>query len=189
MLVNTIEDALEFLADWHGVAPFARLKRASAPARPSALAVVETAADLLGPELLCLQDRIITDPSPRVDGVCEMIQENQGVWVIGYRPDAPEQALVLGDWLGPLDNHDPDFWTVLPMTTEDALIQTLLVNGWCNLSDRYDRAEEEPDVIPSEVDVLVWQHPHGVAAFWSDWTGTRLYFNLLWSTFLRKRTP
>ena len=183
MLVNTIEDALDFLADWHGVAPLSQRPRASA------LAVAEAAAALLGPELLCLQDRIITDPLPRADGVSVVIQENQGVWIIGYRPDAPEQALVLGDWLGPLDSHEPNHWTVLPMTTEDALIQTLLVNGWFNLSDRHDRVEEEPNVIPSDLDVLVWQHSHSDAAFWTDWTGTRLHFNLLWSTLLRKPTP
>ena len=186
MIVSDIEDALGFLAEWQGVALPAVRRRPLAGA-PSALEPLEAANNVLGQHVLTLQDEIYLRPRPDEDGIAWLVRENQGVWIIGYRLDAPNVPLVTGDWPGPVGDHfNPYAWNTIGMTTEDALIQAVLTNGWFGLSDAFAREEGEPDVLPLETNVPIWSHPVGSVAFWTDATRSRFYFDAVWTTLCRE---
>lgn len=200
MQVSGVADALGLILDWVGqeeVLPASPPR----PDLPAALPRVIAVSDALGPDfcsigshndtLLNVQDRIWRpeDMRPDAKGVLPLITENQSVWQLGFVHSAPEQVLVKGDWLYGDDDLQPEDWCPLSMTSEDALILAVLINGFFGLGTRFE-TREEPDfeIRPADCPVLLWSHQAlGVEwpGFWTDPDRRRLHFGGFGQTLIR----
>lgn len=200
MRIGAIDDALALILDWAGQDK-ALPPSAPCPGLPAALPRVISVSDALGPgfsssdsqnrPLRSVQDQIWRpeDMQPDDDGILPLVTENQCVWRLGFAPSAPEQVLVTGDWLYGDDDLHPDRWCPLSMTCEDALILTVLVNGFFGLGTRFE-TREEPDfeIRPADCPVLLWTHAAlapGWTGFWTDDASQRLHFGGFGQTLIR----
>ena len=200
MLVTRVEDALALVADWADRTGVVPAMRSPAVNLPPALPVVIEASARLGDDfyvdqghrasLLTVQDRIFPPGNlePDADGITLFINENQGVYAYGFKPDDPEQLWVTGDWNDRLGSRDPESWRMVDATTEDALIATVLMNGFFALSYE-DNTEYSDDsqTVPPDTDRLVWKHPAfgNWPGFWTNANCNRLHFGGMGSTLIR----
>lgn len=198
LIVTTIEDALKLLLDWVGRPDIVIPERDMTPGQLPCLKPVTEVSDALGTDvfhsglpLLLTQDRIFRPEELHAssNGYITFIVENQGVYSLGYRPDYPERLFVSGDWVTGSEETVPPGWRRLQMTPEDALIMTVLVNGFFGLSGHL-RTRDEPDfnTLPPETDVRVWHHPAMGAhwpGFWTNSASSMLHFGGFGQTLMR----
>ncbi|MEQ5871355.1 hypothetical protein J4E08_15820 [Sagittula sp. NFXS13] len=198
MLVKSIEDALRLVLTWAGRADLPVPPRLDPPGLPAGLASVVSVSDALGvgaftpnaSPLLTTQDRILRPDVMRTDkgGYTTFIVENQGAFSLGFRRDDPGRLFLSGDWYTVPDCPVPTGWRSLPMLPEEALILTVLTNGFMGLTGRL-KTRDEPDFdsVPADCGIQVWRHDAMGAlwpGFWTDADRSRLYYGGMGMTLL-----
>lgn len=114
-----------------------------------------------------LDDNNTADTSSK-EHVTLFMEENQGVYVLGYSKD--HKLMVSGEWIWNGEPEAHENWSPFPADIEDALIHTVLMNFyWYYYTDENSEDINYKDLVSQDEYILLWSHP-GWAAFTGFYT-------------------
>jgi len=198
MLIKSIRDVAQFIFNWTG-------ESSSYPGGPNRLAqhlpepiriLDELLGSFWGPQpypflpgehdhntnrgLFHVQDSIVNPRGTSLtDGnITLLLDENQGVWSVGYTKN--HKLMIKGDWVWSGDVQTHLDWSPFDANIEDVLIFALLINFYFYaFSDKIfiDMDFNDPD--SREPYSLLWSHPAWSAfpGFFTDTDGKILVFS------------
>jgi hypothetical protein len=174
MILKTVDEACDFIADWCGEKrSYAGQPLSTEFAMPDCIlrlnarigdlwrsaervpgGMLRYATPFQG--LLGGQDTILDPRNFARDeyGIVPLVWENQGVWGYGFDPANIDQLLVSGDWNDRERCSFENDWRRVAATPEDALVCTLLVNLCAQSDSEWHDTPESKAAHP-----VLWQHP------------------------------
>lgn len=187
MILNSVSDCCDFLADW------LELERHYPSTEAPSIKTIPTCITYLNSRfgqlwrdmdhplqaplnsstepltLFEYQDSIIDPQIYQVDGqgIVTFAVENQAVWSLGFDPSSPGQLYVSGDWVDGTRSDFGELWRKMDATVEDALVFVLLGNLclMCSRDEDWD-FESEVDGFDEDTEAVLWKHPA-----WGEWDG------------------